>query len=166
VIKVRLVLNTNLVCYVVEIMLSKIHHHCISVLRIRAEIVQFGLQQKQLGRTSVLEFFGHDNVGIGPRVEYQCWRLLNFAFADQKWECLLVGAESYEFSNNSALLSGFHQIDAMSFRFAYSSCGCCKQACEYVINENLMDFRWWDEPVLLPMALAQVGMTLRLLLPT
>jgi hypothetical protein len=114
----------------------------------------------------VLEFFRHDNIGIGPWVEYQCWSLLNFAFGDQKWEFSLLGAESYEFSNNSALLSGFHQIDAMSFRFAYSSCGCCKQACEYVINENLMDFRWWDEPVLLPMALAQVGMTLRLLLPT
>jgi hypothetical protein len=60
------------VCYVVEIMLTKIHHHCISVLRIIAEIVQFGLQQKQLGRTSVLEFFGNVKVGIGPRVEYQC----------------------------------------------------------------------------------------------
>jgi hypothetical protein len=68
--------------------------------------------------------FGHVNVGIGPRVEYQCWSLLNFALADQKWEFLLLGAESYEFSNNSATLSGFHQIGAMSFCFAYSSCGC------------------------------------------
>jgi hypothetical protein len=34
------------------------HHHCISVPRIIAEIVQLGLQQKQLGRTSVLEFSG------------------------------------------------------------------------------------------------------------
>jgi hypothetical protein len=67
------VLNTNLVCYVVEIMLTKIHHHCIRVPRIIAGIVQFGLQQKQLGRTSVLEFFGHANIGIGPQVEYQCW---------------------------------------------------------------------------------------------
>jgi hypothetical protein len=68
------VLNTNLVCYVVGIMLTKIHHHCISILRIIAKILQFGLQQKQLGRTLVLEFFGHVNVGLGPRVEYQCWR--------------------------------------------------------------------------------------------
>jgi hypothetical protein len=67
------VLNTNLVCYVVEIMLTKIHQHCISVPRIIAEIVQFGLQQKQLGRTSVLEFFGHVNLRIGPQIEYQCW---------------------------------------------------------------------------------------------
>jgi hypothetical protein len=28
---------------------------------------------KQLGRTSVLKFFGQVNIGIGPRVEYQCW---------------------------------------------------------------------------------------------
>jgi hypothetical protein len=55
----RLVLNTNLVCYVVEIMLTKIHHHCMSVPRIIVKILQFGLQQNQLGRTSVLEFFGH-----------------------------------------------------------------------------------------------------------
>jgi hypothetical protein len=78
------VLNINVVCYVVEIMLTKINHHCITVPRIMAEIVHFGLQQKQLGRTSVLEFFGHGNDGIGPRVEYQCWSLLNFALADQK----------------------------------------------------------------------------------
>jgi hypothetical protein len=97
-------------------MLTKIHHHCISGPRIIAEIVQFGLQLKQLGRTSVLEFFGNDNVGIGPRVEYQRWSLLNFALVDQKWEFLLIGAESYGNSNNSAVLSGFHQIDAMSFR--------------------------------------------------
>jgi hypothetical protein len=90
--------------------------------RIIAKIVQFGLQQKQLGRTSVLEFFGLVNVGIGPRVEYQCWRSLNFALADQKWEFFLLRAESYGFSSNSAVMSGFHQIDAMSFRFAYSSC--------------------------------------------
>jgi hypothetical protein len=70
------------------------------------------------------------------------------------------------FLSNSAVLSGFHQIDAMSFRFAYSSCGCSKQACEYVTNDNLMDIRWWDKLVLLPMALVQVGVTLRLLLPT
>jgi hypothetical protein len=61
----------------------------------------------------VLKFFGHDNVGIGPRVEYQCWSLLNFALADKKWEVLLIGAESYENSNNSAVMSGFHQIDAI-----------------------------------------------------
>jgi hypothetical protein len=97
-------------------MLTKIHHHCISIPRIIAEIVQFGLQQKQLGRTLVLEFFEHVNVGIGPRVEYQCWSLLNFALVDQKWEFLLLQAKSYEFSSNSAVLSGFHQIGAMSFR--------------------------------------------------
>jgi hypothetical protein len=131
-----------------------------------AKLVQFGLQQKQLGRTLVFEFFGHDNVGIGPRVEYQCWSLLNFALADQKWEFFLLGEESYEFSNNSAPLSGFHQIDALSFRFAYSSCGCYKQACEYVANENIMNFGWWDKLGLLPMVLVQVGVTLRLLLPT
>jgi hypothetical protein len=130
------------------------------------KFVQFGLQQKLLGRTSILEFFGHDNVGIGPRVEYQCWSLLNFALADQKWEFFLLGAESYEFSNNSATLSGFHQSDAMSFRFAYSSCGYCKQACEYVANENLMNFRWWDQLVLPPTILVQVGVMLRHLLPT
>jgi hypothetical protein len=136
------VLNAKVVRYDVKIMLTKIHHHCISVSRTTAEIVQFDLQQKQLGRTSVLEFFGHDNVGIGPRVEYQYWSLLNFAFAHQKREFSLLRAESYEFSNNPAPLSGFHQSDAMSFHFAYSSCGCCKQACEYVANENLMNFRW------------------------
>jgi hypothetical protein len=166
VIKVGLVLNTNIVCYFVEIMLTKIHHQSISVPGIIAEIVQFGLQQNQLGRTSVFEFFGHVNFGIRLRVEYQCWSSLNFVLADQKWHFMLLRAESYEFSRNSVVLSGFHQIDAMSFRFAYSSCGCCKQACEYVANENLMDFRWWDKLVLLPMALVQVGVTLRLLLPT
>jgi hypothetical protein len=67
------VLNTDLVFYVVEVMLTEIHHHCISVPRIIAKILQFGLQQKQLGRTPVLEFFGHVNVEIRPRVEYQCW---------------------------------------------------------------------------------------------
>jgi hypothetical protein len=56
--KFRLVLNTNVVWYVVEIMLPKIHHFCISVPRITAEIVQFGPQQKQLSRTSMLEFSG------------------------------------------------------------------------------------------------------------
>jgi hypothetical protein len=96
-------------------MLTEIHHHCISVPRNIAKMVQFGLQQKQLGRTSVLEFFGHVNVGIRPQVEYQCWSSKNFALADQKWEFLLLQAESYEFSSNSAVLSGFHQIDAMSF---------------------------------------------------
>jgi hypothetical protein len=127
--------------------------------------MQFGLQQKQLGRTSISKISGHDNVGIGPRVEYQCWTLLNFALADQKQEFFLLGAESYEFSNNSATLSGFHQSDAMSFPFAYSSCGCCKQASEYVANENLMNFRWWDKPGLPPTVLVQVGVTLRHLLP-
>jgi hypothetical protein len=33
-------------------------------------------------------------------------------------------------------------------------------------NENLMDFRWWDKLVLLPMALVRAEATLRLLLPT
>jgi hypothetical protein len=117
------VLNTNLVCYVVEIMLTKIHHQSIIVPRTIAEVVQFGLQQKQLGRTSVLEFFGHVNIGIGPRVEYQCWSSLYFTLADQKREFLLLRAEIYGFSSKSAVLSGFHQIDAMNFRFAYSSCG-------------------------------------------
>jgi hypothetical protein len=70
-----------------------------------AKIVQFGLQQKQLGRTLVLEFFGNVNIGIGPQVEYQCWSSLNFALADQKWEFLLLRAKSYEFSSNSAVLS-------------------------------------------------------------
>jgi hypothetical protein len=113
----------------------------------------------------VLEFFGHVNVGIGPRVEYQCWTSLNFALADQKREFFLLGAESYEFYSKSVPLS-VHQINAMSFCFAYSSCGRYKQACEYVANKNLMNFRWWDKPVLLPMVLVQVGVTLRLLLPT
>jgi hypothetical protein len=75
-----------------------------------AEIVQFGLQRKQLGRTSVLDFFGHVNVGFGPRIEYQHWRLLNFALADQKREFFLLGAESYEISNYSATLSGFIKL--------------------------------------------------------
>jgi hypothetical protein len=99
----------------VEIMLTEIHHHCISVPKIIARIFQFGLQQKQLGRTPVLEFFGHVNVRIRPRVEYQCWSAGNFTPTDQKWEFLLLRAKSYEFSNNSAVLSGFYQIDAMSF---------------------------------------------------
>jgi hypothetical protein len=68
--KFHLVLNTKVVWYVVEIVLTKIHHICISVSRIMAKLVQFGLQQKQLGTTLVTDFFGHDNVGIGPRVEY------------------------------------------------------------------------------------------------
>jgi hypothetical protein len=110
------VMNTNLMCHVVEHVLTKIHHQCISISRIVAKVVQFGLQQKQLGRTSVLEFFGHVNVGIRPRVEYQRRRSWNFALADQKWEFLLIRAESYEFSSNSAVLSRFHQIDATSVR--------------------------------------------------
>jgi hypothetical protein len=80
-----------------------------------SKIFQFVLQQKQLCRTPVLEFFRHVNVGFRPRVEYQCWSLGNFTLADQKWEFLLLRAESYKFSSNSAVLSGFHQIDAMSF---------------------------------------------------
>jgi hypothetical protein len=96
-------------------MLTEIDHHCISVPRIIAKIFQFGLQQKQLGRTPVLEFFGHVNVGFRPRVEYQCWSSGNFALADQKWEFLLLRAESYEFSSNSAVLSSFPPIGAMSF---------------------------------------------------
>jgi hypothetical protein len=72
--------------------------------------VQFGLQQKQLGRTPVLEFFGHVNVGFRPRVEYQCRSSGNFALADRKWEFLLLRAESYEFSSNSAVLSGFTKL--------------------------------------------------------
>jgi hypothetical protein len=70
--KFHLVLNTKDGWYVVAIVLTKIRHICISVPRVMAKFVQFGLQQKQLGRTSVTEFFGHDNVGIGPQVEYQC----------------------------------------------------------------------------------------------
>jgi hypothetical protein len=77
-----------------------------------------------------------------------------------------MGTESYEFSINSVTLSGFHRIDAMSLRLAYSSCGYSKQACEYVANENLMNFRWWDQPVHPPMVLVQVGVMLRHLLPT
>jgi hypothetical protein len=65
-------LSTKVVWYVVEIMLTKILHHCISVPKIVVESMQFGRQQKQLGRTSISDFFGHDNVGIGPPVEYQC----------------------------------------------------------------------------------------------
>jgi hypothetical protein len=75
-----------------------------------AESIQFGLQQKQLGRTSISEFFGHVNVGIGPRVEYQCWSLLNFTPGDQKREIFLLGAESYEFFSNSATLFGFTKL--------------------------------------------------------
>jgi hypothetical protein len=78
-------------------------------------MLQFGLQQKQLGRTPVWKFFGHVNIGIRPRVEYQCWSSGNFALADKKWEFLLLCTGSYEFSSNSAVLSGFHQIDAMNF---------------------------------------------------
>jgi hypothetical protein len=70
----------------------------------------FGLQQKQVGRTPVLEFFGQVNVGYRPWDEYQCWSSGNFALADQKWEFSLLRAESYEFSSNSAVLSGFHPI--------------------------------------------------------
>jgi hypothetical protein len=103
-------MSTNLVCYVLELMLTKIHHHCISIPRIVAKIVQFGLQQKQLGRTSVLKFFGHVNIGIGPWVEYQCCRSWNFALSDQNWEFLLLRAENYEFSSNAFVLSGFHQV--------------------------------------------------------
>jgi hypothetical protein len=77
-----------------------------------------------------------------------------------------MGAESYEFSINSATLPSFHQSDAMSFRLAYSSWECCKQACEYVTNENLMNFRWWGKPMLPPTVLVQVGVTLCHLLPT
>jgi hypothetical protein len=61
-----------------------------------------------------------------------------------------MGAKSYEFSINSATLPGFHQSDAMSFRLAYSSWECCKQACEYVANENLMNFIWLGKPMLPP----------------
>jgi hypothetical protein len=96
-------------------MLTEIHHHCISIPRIIAKILQFGLQQKQLGRTPVLAFFGHVNAGFRPRVEYQCWSSENFALADQKWEFLLLRAESYEFSSNSAVLPSFPPIGAMSF---------------------------------------------------
>jgi hypothetical protein len=77
-----------------------------------------------------------------------------------------MGAVSNEFSINSATLPGVHRIDVMSFRLSYSSCGYCKQACEYVANENLMNFRWWDKPVPPPMFLVQLGVTLRHLLPT
>jgi hypothetical protein len=45
------------VWYVVEIMLTKILHHCISVPKIVVESMQFGRQQKQLGRTSISDFF-------------------------------------------------------------------------------------------------------------
>jgi hypothetical protein len=69
--------------------------------------MQFGLQQKQLGRTSISKISGHDNVGIGPRVEYQCWTLLNFALADKKREFFLLWEESSEIPNNLATLSGF-----------------------------------------------------------
>jgi hypothetical protein len=41
--------------------------------------------------------------------------LIKFALADQKWEFLLLREEIYEFSSNSAVLSGFHRIDVMSF---------------------------------------------------
>jgi hypothetical protein len=58
----------------------------------------------------VLEFFGHDNVGIGPRVEYQCWSSPNFALANEKREFFLLREEGYEFSNNSATLSGFTKL--------------------------------------------------------
>jgi hypothetical protein len=71
-----------------------------------AKVMQFGLQQKLLGRTPVLEFFGHVNVGFRPQAEYQCWSSVNFALADQKWGFLLLRAESYEFSSNSVVLSG------------------------------------------------------------
>jgi hypothetical protein len=96
-------------------MLTEIHYHCISVPGIIAKMVQFGLLQKQLGRIPVLKFFGHVNVEFRPWVEYQCWSSGKFALADQKLEFLLLRAESYEFFSNSAVLSGFHQIDAMSF---------------------------------------------------
>jgi hypothetical protein len=126
-------------------------------------MLQFGLQQKLLGRTPVWEFFGHVNVGIRPRVEYQCWSSGNFALADQKWEFLLLRTGSYEFSSNSAVLSGFRQIDAMSFILHILL---VDNVNKLVTNEILMDFRWWDKLVLPPMALVQAGVTLCLLLPT
>jgi hypothetical protein len=51
--KFHLVLTTKVVWDVVEITLTKIHLNYISVPRTTAEIVRFGLQQKQLGRTPV-----------------------------------------------------------------------------------------------------------------
>jgi hypothetical protein len=39
----------------------------------------------------------------------------NFTLAEQKWESLLLWAESYEFSSNSAVLSSFPPIGTMSF---------------------------------------------------
>jgi hypothetical protein len=78
-----------------------------------AKIVQFGLQQKQLGRTPVLKFFGQVNVVFRPRAECQCWSSGSFALADQKWGFLLLRAESYEFSSNSVVLSGFFSTKLM-----------------------------------------------------
>jgi hypothetical protein len=39
---------------IVEIRLTEIHHHFISIPRVIAKMLQFGLQQKQLGRTPVM----------------------------------------------------------------------------------------------------------------
>jgi hypothetical protein len=132
-----------------------------------AKVVQFGLRQKQLARTPVLEFFGHVNVVFRPRAEYQCWSSENFALADQKWGFLLLLAESYEFSSNSVVLFGFfRQIDAMSFILHILLVDNVNKLVNMGLMENLMDFRWWDKPVLLLMALVPAGVTLRLLLPT
>jgi hypothetical protein len=75
-----------------------------------AKSMQFGLQPKTARQNLDFGIFGHDNVGIEPRVEYQCWSLLHFTLADQKWEFFLIGAESYEFSNHSATLSVFTKV--------------------------------------------------------
>jgi hypothetical protein len=65
----------QVVTNVVEIMLTKFYHVGIYVPRVMVILVHLGLLRKQLGRTSVMEFFGHDNVGHWPGVEYQHWSL-------------------------------------------------------------------------------------------
>jgi hypothetical protein len=70
---------------VVEIMLTDF-----IMLHVRTEsygnFMHLGLQWEQLGRTSVMEFVVHDNVGNRFGVEYQHGSVSNPTSTDQKWE--------------------------------------------------------------------------------
>jgi hypothetical protein len=66
--------------------------------------VQLSLQKNNYVEPQLQNFLRHDNIGIWLRVEYQCWRLQNFTLADQKWEFVPEGAESYEIFIDSAAM--------------------------------------------------------------
>jgi hypothetical protein len=127
----------QVVWIVVEILLTKFHHICIHVQRVMANLVHLGLLWKQLGRTSVTEFFEHGNIGNWLGVEYQHWSLWNPTSTDQKWEFLrYISRDLWIFAYDGCDVRFQNIYHEWVFVVHILLVNIYEQAYEYVFNQN------------------------------